>query len=105
MAGARSIHLARTWGRVRNVAILHDRGVEDQIAKTLTWMRHKAEMSQDDLAERLSMSRVTIWNWENGATFPAGLSLLRRWASAVGARLEIKLTTKLTGKDDTDFTF
>ncbi len=86
------------------MAIVHDRAIEDQIAKALTWMRHKSELSQEDLAERLSVSRITIWNWENGATFPTGLSLLRRWAGLVGAKLEIKLTAKIA-KDDTDFTF
>ena len=83
----------------------HNRGIEDQICKTLTWMRHKAEMTQEEMAERLGVSYVTIWNWENGVTFPPALATLRRWASLVGAKLEIKLTAKLTAKNDTKFTF
>ncbi len=83
----------------------HNRGIEDEICKTLTWMRHKAELEPADLAERLGVSHVTIWNWENCIRFPLALSMLRRWADAVGARLEIKLTIKMAGKDDTEFTF
>ncbi len=83
----------------------HNRGIEDEICKTLAWMRHKAELETVELAERLGVSRVTIWNWENGATFPLALVMLRRWADAVGAKLEIKLTAKMAGKDDTEFTF
>ena len=87
------------------MAIVHDRAVENQIAKALTWMRHKSELTQEDLAGWMGVSKVTIWNWENGERFPTSLATLRRWASAVGDKLEIKLTAKLTGKDDTDFTF
>ena len=83
----------------------HNRGIEDQICKTLTWMRHRAELESADLAERLGVSRVTIWNWENGVKFPLSLFTLRGWAEAVGAKLEIKLTVKMMSKDDAEFTF
>ncbi len=88
------------------MAVPHNRGIEDEICKTLKWMRHKAEVRPVDLVERLGVSRTTIWYWENGENFPESLVMLRKWANAVGAKLEIKLTTKLVGRDGkTEFTF
>ncbi len=72
----------------------HNRAIEDGLIKTLTWMRVKAELSQQDVAEQLRVSRVSVWNWENAWRFPQSLATLRRWTGAVDAKLEIKIVAK-----------
>ncbi len=74
------------------MATPHDRGIEDRLCDTLARMRHKASMQQKVLAYRVGVSHVTVWNWENGFSFPQSLANLRKWAEAVGAKLEIKIT-------------
>lgn len=82
------------------MATPHDRGIEDRLCDTLARMRHQAGMLQKDLAYRVGVSRVAVWNWENGCTFPQSLANLRKWVEAVGAKLEIKII-----RGDDEFTF
>ncbi len=79
----------------------HNRAIEDGLCKALTRLRHEAGIQPKDLAYRVGVSRVAIWNWENGVAFPLSLANLRKWAESVGAKLEIKLTIR----NDDKFTF
>ncbi len=83
------------------MADAHNRAIEDGLCKTLARLRHEARMQQKDLAFRVGVSRIAIWNWESGISFPQSLANLRKWAEAVGAKLEIKLTVR----NDDEFIF
>ncbi len=47
-----------------------------EVGKLIRTMREQAQMSQDDLAQRIYVSRQTISSWENGKTYPDLKSLL-----------------------------
>ncbi len=82
------------------MASRHNRAIEDSLCDVLARMRHEARMQQKDLAYRVGVSGVAVWNWENGIAFPQALANLRKWAEAVGAKLEIKIT-----RGDDEFIF
>ena len=46
------------------------------IAKMLKEARTKAGMTQDQVAEKIMVSRVTVSHWENGKTLPDIVSLI-----------------------------
>lgn len=79
----------------------YDRAIEDSLFKILTGMRKAAGLNQQALAEMMDVSLVTIWKWENGMNFPRSLARLRKLVETLGAKLEIKVTTK----DGVEFTF
>lgn len=79
----------------------YERIIEDNLLHTVTRMRQAAGINKQSLAVMMDVSDVTIWKWENGAAFPRSLTRLRRLIEALGAKLEIKVTTK----DDIEFTF
>ena len=39
-------------------------------SENLQFYRKKADMTQEELAERMEVSRQTISKWESGATYP-----------------------------------
>lgn len=44
--------------------------------ENLLYLRHRASMSQEELAEKLSVSRQTVSKWESGGAFPEMEKLL-----------------------------
>lgn len=52
----------------------------DQVAKHIKDLRKHAGLTQDDLAERMHVTRQTVSSWETGRTQPdiETLSALRR---------------------------
>jgi transcriptional regulator with XRE-family HTH domain len=76
------------------MASSHDRALEDRLCKALTEMRRKTGVNQQDVADRLGVSRVAVWNWENCITFPQSLANLQRWAAVLGGKVEFRITTK-----------
>ena len=47
------------------------------ISQKLKEARQKAGMTQDQVAEKIMVSRVTVSHWENGKTLPDIVSLIR----------------------------
>lgn len=76
------------------MAALYDRVLEDRLCKTLTEMRHKTGASQQDIGDRLGISRIAVFNWENCIHFPQSLANLQRWAAVLGGKVEFRITTK-----------
>ncbi len=79
----------------------HDRTIEDPLAQLMTDERCRARISMDSVASHVGVSLPSVYGWENGRGNPSSLWRLKRWFSAVDAKLEIKVTTK----DGTEFTF
>ena len=42
-----------------------------ELSKQIKKYRTEANLSQEELADKIYVSRQTISNWENGITFPA----------------------------------
>ena len=47
------------------------------LGKTLQNLRKKKNISQEDIAEILNVSRQTIYNWENSKSYPDILILIK----------------------------
>lgn len=41
-----------------------------EVGKKITLYRKKASLTQEDLAERMGVSRQTIYKWENDLAYP-----------------------------------
>lgn len=54
---------------------------------TLKQLREKSSLSQEALARRLEVSRVTIANWEAGETEPSATNA-RKLAMALGTSVD-----------------
>lgn len=54
---------------------------------TLKQLREKSSLSQEALARRLEVSRVTIANWEAGETEPSATNA-RKLARALGVSVD-----------------
>lgn len=66
------------WGVVEYNEVIKSR--EDEIMKMqdkLIMLRKKAGLSQDDLAEKINVSRQAISRWENGTALPDALNVLQ----------------------------
>ena len=63
---------------------------EMEIAFAVAEARHRAKLTQAQLAERIGTSQATVARWENGAVMPSTKSL-RRVAEATGTRLHVDL--------------
>ena len=48
-----------------------------EIGAMIRTARHKANLSQEQAAETLGVSRQTVSNWENGKSYPDILSVIR----------------------------
>ena len=83
------------------MATLHDRAIEDRIMRCLAAMWKDDGQTQQEIAEAVGVSQVTIWQWTvGGMAFPNSLSRLRRLVEASGAKLHLSITR---GNDE--FTF
>ena len=58
-----------------------------ELGKRLKEFRNRQGMTQDDLAERLYVTRQTISSWERGNSFPS-LDMLERLASVLDTDLD-----------------
>jgi transcriptional regulator with XRE-family HTH domain len=59
-------------------------------------LRHERErrhLSQQVVADRLGVSRMTVLSWENGYRRP-GIAELQRWAAVLGYDLALVLKTQ-----------
>lgn len=65
-------------------------GPEMEIAFAIAEARHRAKLSQEELAERLGTSQATVARWESGAQLPSTRTLTRV-ADATGSRLRVEL--------------
>lgn len=66
------------WDVVEYNEVIKSR--EDEIMKMqdkLIMLRKKAGLSQDDLAEKINVSRQAISRWENGTALPDALNVLQ----------------------------
>lgn len=70
-----------------------DEGPVDKIPENLKILREKRNLTQDDLAAKLGLSRQQIWRWENGASRPTQHNL-DKLANVLGTSVGI-----LTGKN------
>ena len=46
--------------------------LEDIVGKNILDRRVEAELSQDDLARKLDVKRLTVYRWEQGKALPTG---------------------------------
>jgi DNA-binding XRE family transcriptional regulator len=63
---------------------------EMEIAFAVAEARHKAKLTQAELAEKIGTSQATIARWERGSVMPSTKSL-KRVAEATGTRLKVEL--------------
>lgn len=66
--------------------------------------REKAGLTQDEAAERIGVSRVSIWLWETGRGSPL-IENLGRMSEAYGvpiSDLDVGATAQLASKEATD---
>jgi transcriptional regulator with XRE-family HTH domain len=64
------------------------------LALELRHTRERAGISQQVLADRLGVARITVTAWENGYREPRTLTQLQSWAAALGR--DITLTPHIT---------
>lgn len=72
-------------------------------AEQLTCLRKQAGMSQEDLAEKLQLTRQTISKWETGASTP-DLELLVQLAEVFDVSVDSLLGAKTPNKKHTEKT-
>lgn len=65
-------------------------GPEMEIAFAIAEARHRAKLSQQQLAKRLGTSQATVARWESGAQMPS-TTTLAKVAKATGTRLRVEL--------------
>lgn len=66
-------------------------GPEMEIAFAIAEARHKAKLTQAELAERIGSSQAMVARWERGVAMPSTRSL-KRVAEATGTRLRVTLS-------------
>lgn len=47
--------------------------------------------TQPNVATKIGVSKVALWNWENGISMPNTLNRFQRWAKALGRELILEL--------------
>lgn len=65
-------------------------GPEMEIAFTIAEARHRAKLSQQQLARKVGTSQASVARWESGAQMPS-TSTLTKVAKATGSRLRVEL--------------
>lgn len=65
-------------------------GPEMEIAFAIAEARHRAHLSQAELAARIGSSQAMVARWERGTVMPSTKSL-QRVAEATGTRLHVQL--------------
>ena len=63
---------------------------EMEMAFAIAEARHRAKLSQQQLAKRLGTSQATVARWESGAQLPSTRTLTKL-AEATGSRLRVEL--------------
>jgi ribosome-binding protein aMBF1 (putative translation factor) len=63
---------------------------EMEVAFTIAEARHRAKLTQEQLAQRLKTSQAMVARWENGRSMPT-TKTLRRIAEATNSRLHFEL--------------
>ncbi len=61
-----------------------------EIAFAIAEARHRANLTQQQLARKLGTSQATVARWESGAQMPS-TTTLSKLASATGSRLRVEL--------------
>jgi HTH-type transcriptional regulator/antitoxin HipB len=69
---------------------------EMEIAFAIAEARHRADLSQEELAARLHTSQAAVARWESGAQLPSTRTLARV-AEATGSRLHVALLPARAG--------
>lgn len=64
----------------------------DNISEKIRKARREIELSQQDLADKINVSVITITRWESGKTDRVGLVELRKIAQATGKPLQYFIT-------------
>lgn len=67
-------------------------GPDMEIAFAIAEARHKAKLTQAELAARIGSSQAMVARWERGTAMPSTRSL-QRVAEATGTRLRVTLTS------------
>lgn len=65
--------------------------LEYQVASQMLKARSRAGLTQDAVAERMGTTKSAISRLEAAGKHPPSLSTLKRYASAVGCELQVKL--------------
>ena len=76
------------------MAATFNRGTEDKIVKLLNEHRERYGIEKEQIAERLGVSRITVWNWLNNATWPNSIERLRSFSSCCGLKMKIVFTNR-----------
>jgi DNA-binding transcriptional regulator YiaG len=79
------------WMRDPKFREAYDRiGPEMEIAFAIAEARHRAQLSQQQLAKKLGTSQSMVARWERGTSAPSTRTL-RRVAKATASRLHVEL--------------
>jgi ribosome-binding protein aMBF1 (putative translation factor) len=79
------------WMSDPNFRKAYDRvSPEMEIAFAITEARHRAKLSQAELAKKIESSQSAVARWESGATLPT-TKTLQRIAAATRSRLHVEL--------------
>jgi len=65
-----------------------------QVASQLLQARCRAGLTQDAVAERMGTTKSAVSRLESAGKHPPSLMTLKRYASAVGCELQVKLVRK-----------
>ncbi len=65
-------------------------GAEMEIAFAIAEARHRAKLTQAQLADKIGSSQAMVARWERGTTMPSTKSLTKV-AQATGSRLRVQL--------------
>lgn len=83
--------LRERWMRDPQFRAAYDRiSPEMEIAFTIAEARHRAKLSQEQLAKKIKTSQGAVARWERGKSLPT-TKTLRRVAKATGSRLHVEL--------------
>lgn len=75
----------------RNNTRLHDSSLEFDIAIQLEQCRIDKGLRRSEVAERVGVSYVCVYKWEEGSITPCSFARYKRWAKAVGAEFNVFL--------------
>ena len=75
-------------------AVYEEVAVKLSIGETIAKLRHKYEMTQAELAEKVHTSRTAIARYESGKYVNYNLRTLKRIASALGTNLRITFASR-----------
>ena len=79
------------WMRDPQFRATYDRiSPEMEIAFAIAEARHRAELSQEQLAKKIGTSQAAVARWERGTSMPT-TKTLRRVAKATASRLHVEL--------------